>query len=452
MRILTALCILRPIKVNHVREHGGWIMKKLLGGVLVLMMFSITPLLAAAEDAIELRFAWWGSQDRHERTIKVIEMFQKEHPNIKIVYEPSNWDDHWTKMSTQAAGANLPDIMQQDYARIEEWVARGFLYPLDDFINEGVLNLSNVADNVLAGGRIDGKLYAVNIGSNSLCLMLDVDAFKKAGLELPKQNWTWAEFEKTLLTLHEKLGILAMGGQLTSEQNWKSLYLSLGQWAYAKDGKSLGYTDDQPFIDYLKMALRLQEAGAIPTMAEEIEMFKQGIEAEPMVKGQAAIQYVWSNQITAVWKAAGAERNFTLIHLPRVTADGASSNYVKPGQFLSVTAHSKHPKEAAMFLDFFTNSVDANKVLLAERGVPISSVVAKELEPLLTPAQKEMFAYMERVAGDSSPLPPPDPKLHAEFINSVYFPEVVQPIRFGKLTPEDGVKLLRERAEEMLAE
>jgi multiple sugar transport system substrate-binding protein len=425
-------------------------LKKLFGCLLVLVVLSLVPLMAIAADQIELRVSWWGSQNRHDRTIKVIEMFQQEHPDIKIVYEFANWDDYWTKLLTQAAGGNLPDVMQQDYARIEEFVSKKLLLPLDDYVKDGVLNLSNVEESLLAGGRLNGKLYAINLGANSQCLAIDVDAFKKAGMELPKQNWTLADFEKIALEFKAKTGLYIIGAQLNNEQQWKSLYLSLGQWAYSKDGKSLGYTDDQPLIDYLKMVVRLQEAGAIPPMAEEIELMKQGIEAEPMVKGKAAMEYLWSNQIVAVAKAAGEGRHFVLNHLPRSKADGPAANYVKPSQFFSVTSHSKHPKEAAMVIDYFTNSVEANKVLLAERGVPISSVVAKELEPLLTDSQKEMFAYMARVAKDNSPLPPPDPKNHAEFMNTVYLPAVIQPIRFGKLSVEDGVKLLRERSKDIL--
>src|SRR5262245_42648905 len=70
---------------------------------------------------VELRVAWWGSQDRHNRTIKAIELFQKKYPNIKVTYEFAGWADYWTKMTTQAAGRNLPDVMQQDYAYITEW-------------------------------------------------------------------------------------------------------------------------------------------------------------------------------------------------------------------------------------------------------------------------------------------------------------------------------------------
>ena len=29
----------------------------------------------------------WGSQDRHDRTIKAIELYESLHPNVKIEYE-----------------------------------------------------------------------------------------------------------------------------------------------------------------------------------------------------------------------------------------------------------------------------------------------------------------------------------------------------------------------------
>ena len=62
------------------------------------------------EETVELRIAWWGSQNRHDRTIAAIELYEEENPNIDIVYEFNGWEDHWTKLATQAAGGKLPDI------------------------------------------------------------------------------------------------------------------------------------------------------------------------------------------------------------------------------------------------------------------------------------------------------------------------------------------------------
>ena len=408
----------------------------------------------AGDEQIELRIAWWGSQSRHDRTIKVIEMFEELHPNIDIVYEFSAWDDHWTKMATQAAGGNLPDIMQQDYARIEEWNDRGLLLPLDDYVADGTLDFSNVSESELAGGRIDGKLYAVNLGTNSQNIVLDTDAFAKAGIALPRQDWTWGEFEQIVMALHDKLGIWGMGPLLDDEQIWGAVYLGHGMWRYNEDGTALGYdeSEDQYYIDHLNMILRLQEADAIPSREVEVaEYTSTGVESQPIATGEAAMAYFWSNQIVAVQTAAGEDRNFALYELPRPEG-GQSANYIKPSQFWSITSQSKHPKEAAMFLDYFTNSIEANEVLLAERGVPISSEVRDALKPLLGKSQLAMFDYLAHVVTDSSPIPPADPVGHADIRNNVFYPQVIDPVLLGEMTPEQGVQVLREQATAILAE
>ncbi|MCP4404971.1 MAG: carbohydrate ABC transporter substrate-binding protein, partial [bacterium] len=265
--------------------------------------------------------------------------------------------------------------------------------------------------------------------------------------------WTWEDFEKIALEIHEKSGIWGMGADLWNNGLWKAVFMGVGQQTYSADGKSLGYTDDQPLVDYMNMFMRLEKAGAIPTHAEDVgEFWPKGIEGQPIVSGKAAMVYMWSNQIIAVWNAAGEGREFKMVHLPRAKADGPAANYVKPGQFLAVTAHSKHPKEAAMFINYFTNSIEANKVLLAERGVPISSVVADGLKELLTSSQIEMFDYMALVETDSSPLPLPDPVKHAEIWDNVYLVEFISPILYGQISAEDGVKRYRDLVSEILAE
>ena len=90
---------------------------------------------ADSGEKIELRVAWWGSQDRHDRTIAAIEQFEALYPNIDVVYEFAGWGDYWTLMTTQAAGGNLPDVMQQDYARLEEW-EKGFVCPVKHLPSE----------------------------------------------------------------------------------------------------------------------------------------------------------------------------------------------------------------------------------------------------------------------------------------------------------------------------
>jgi len=105
-----------------------------------------------------------------------------------------------------------------------------------------------------------------------------------------------------------------------------------------------------------------------------------------------------------------------------------------------------------MFIDFFTNSVAANAILNAERGVPVSSVVREGLESILGPAQLATFDYIARLVNDSSPLPPPDPPGAATVDDNVWWPELVDPVRYGQITVEEAVARFRELANKTLAE
>ena len=53
-----------------------------------------------------------------------------------------------------------------------------------------------------------------------------------------------------------------------------------------------------------------------------------------------------------------------------------------------------------MFLDFFVNDVEANKVLNAERGVPVNTAVLAALEAEAEPARAAVYDYMARLGQD----------------------------------------------------
>lgn len=409
---------------------------------------------ASAQDPIELQMTWWGSQNRHDRTIKVIETYEAANPGIDIVYEFANFTDYWTKVNTQAAGGQMACLMQQDYAYLSEWANRGLLLPLNPYFEDGTIDVSNVGESILTGGQVGDSYYGLSLGTNSQSIILDVDAFEAAGLELPSPDWTWAEFEETALALTEKLGIWAITSGtsgLSDIQLWKSLMLGHGATPFAENGAALGYTDDAPVVEYFNMILRLQDAGAISTPEEAAEYTNAGPEGSQIVVGKSAMQYQWSNQVVAIFSAAGEDRNFKLWHLPRPEG-GQAQNYLKPSMFFSITAGCPNPDEAAKFINYFTNDLAANEVLFAERGVPISTVVREHLTPLLDPVGAETFDFIARVEADSSPIFPADPPGFSDFYNNVYTPLFVDPVLYKQITVEEGVAIMRQEGEAILSQ
>src|SRR4029450_13599537 len=137
-----------------------------------------------AAEPVRMRALWWGGQDRARRTNEAIQIFEKQRADLKIATESTAWADYWTKVATLVAGGNAPDVLQMDYRYLVEYAKRGTLLPLDPFMPK-VLDIQDFGANNLDSCRVDGKLYGVNLGTNSTATFLDTAAFAKAGIPLP---------------------------------------------------------------------------------------------------------------------------------------------------------------------------------------------------------------------------------------------------------------------------
>lgn len=119
------------------------------------------------EDDITLRVCWWGNQTRNDGTVKALDMYTAEHPNIKFEVEFSDYSGYWDKMSTQAAGGSLPDIVQMGYAYIEQYSDKEQILSLNSYIEDGTIQTDNIPENIIESGKIDGNVYGISAGSQA---------------------------------------------------------------------------------------------------------------------------------------------------------------------------------------------------------------------------------------------------------------------------------------------
>ena len=410
---------------------------------------------------VELRIAWWGGADRFTRTGQAIELFQKKHPHIRFVFGPPtpNASEYWTAMDEAALAGTLPDVMQHDHKYIAAWASKGHLTPLDDLVKDGDLRLGDVAPALVDGGRIGGKLVGVSLGSNTQCFVVDTAALARAEIPVPPATWTWDDFEQIATTLKARAApplVWAHGKSLTTDAIWKGVYLSAGTWVFNVANDGLAYTDDAPLVEHLARALRLQQAGAIlPRAVEKMRFTMTDPSTYPIVTGESAMEFLsGSNLIVAMSRAAGPTRMLKLMPIPR-RKGGLSAIYIKPSQFFAIPSTSRHKKEAALFIDFFTNDVAANEILKGERGVPVASAVLAAVKAKLNPATEkaeiEHFEFIARMAGDARPLPAADPLNYGD-LTRLYEKTVSDAVLLdGTVTPEAAAPAFRTQANTLLA-
>lgn len=395
---------------------------------------------------VTLRVAWWGSQDRHDRTLKVIDMYQKLHPQVTIQPEFGGWDGYWEKKAAEAAAGNLPDVFQQDYQYIDQYATKNLLLDLTPYVADNRLDLRDAAKTSYVSGMIGGKLYGVNLGTNAPAVIYDPALFAQAGVAAPKPDWTWSDYLATVRTLHQNLGIYG-DGDVPGGYNFGPKFLARqrGQAFYSKDMKSIGF-DDSVFTAFFGQELQLVKEGVIPTPDIRLEL--KGAENQLIVnKKSALLSSYQSNQLVAMQKAAG--RPLKLVPLPRDPNEKEPAMWLKAAMFMSAAQTTKHPDQAVAFINYFLNDLDANKILLAERGIPISSKLQSELKPLMSPTDQEVFEYIAYVTQHSSPIDPPDPPGYAEIYKLLQ--NIEAQIDFGKISVADAAKQFRTQANQILA-
>ncbi|MEW9050780.1 MAG: ABC transporter substrate-binding protein [Neobacillus sp.] len=423
-------------------------MKKLLFSTLSLVMvmvggcsnFEIVESAASEnKETVTLRIAWWGEQPRHDYTLEVIEMFEKKYPHIRIESEYANWDDYWKKLAPMAAGNQLPDIIQMDLLYLKPYSDKNLLEDLSTFIEDSTINTDSISKDILVGGKVDEHLYGFPLGMNAPAVIGDPELLTS----YPKSNWTWTDFEQLASKIHKEKRIYGTNGMKSPDVFFSYYLRTKGMSLYNSNGTNLGYEDDQLFIDYFEMQLRLLEKGAFPR-ADVTEQIKS-IEDELLINQQSPMTWAYSNQYLGFLQAAN--RQLELIQPPGPGQEQGLT--VKPSMLFSISKGSKKKKAAAEFINFFINDIGANKVIRGERGVPVSTEVNEQLQNVLTEDEKKVFDYVNKVKNNNKNVEKADPLGGIEVVNLLQ--DVSEQILFKTVTPIEGAQIFRTEANKILS-
>ena len=145
--------------------------------------------------------------------------FQKEHPDVDILWEPhgQGWEE---KVLTQMAAGTAPDIMSTWPPTINTWAEKKQLLNLQPMVD---LDLPNADKLFYKSQWVQMRDPATEI---RMGLLTDIDvtsvyyskpAFEKAGLPVPTGEWTTDEYTNVAVKLTEKDSsgkVTRWGGQL----------------------------------------------------------------------------------------------------------------------------------------------------------------------------------------------------------------------------------------------
>lgn len=403
----------------------------LLGSTALAAAAGISPALAQEN---RLRLLFWGGQARADRTYAATDLYSKANPGTVFDGEFMAFSDYWTKLGTQVAGGNAPDILQMDYRYIVEYANRNAIAPLDDFVGKE-MDLSDFDQDQLEGGKVNGKLYGISLGANSVATMVNTAALEEAGVAVPDHSLSYAD----LPALAEKFnsGNKRAGMKLWTDgsgvepalDNWLR---SKGKGLYGADGKPL--FDENDLTEWFKLWADLRAAGVTVSPEDQALDANDAIENTMVTLGKAATTYANSNQLIA-FQAVNKDP-LTMIAYPRYKPGAGGGHYRKPSMFFSLGATSKKLSDGAKFINFFISDPEATKALGVERGIPCKASTRDNIAPGLDAQSQIALKFVSTLGDLLGPLPPSPPKNAGEVNKALKTKS--QEVAFGGQSPEEA--------------
>ncbi len=386
---------------------------------------------------VTLRFAWWGSDARHEATLAAIDLYTELYPNITIEGEYQGYDGYQQKLMTQLAGGTEPDLMQLDYYWNPEWEGQEDLFvnmaetPLVDL---SLFNQSSI-DNFMT---VNGKVIGLPMNSSGFGTMINKVFFDKHGLSVDTV-WTWED-------------MIEAGGKINAENPNDYLFaiesgtttggispFILNAYVYSKYGHY--WADDNGKIVATKEELtvafdvlqKLFTSGAAQPLGEA-SLFTGQMEQNPKwINGEIGFTVDWTATV-GKYKASLPEGQFA-VGQPPFGKDGDNEEIrLVAGMGLGVSARSKNLEVATHFANWLLSDPDAALLLGTQRSVPNNSQAFKALEDAGTidPEISQMLAWAE--AAPAAPVP------LIEFNSEVsdIAKDICEQVVYGNLTPEQA--------------
>lgn len=384
---------------------------------------------ATDDGNVELRFAWWGSDTRHQQTQEIIDAFEEQNPGITVTGEYGDFTGYWDKLATQTASNDAPDIIQMDDKYIREYADNGALLDLSD------VDVSEIDEDVVESGRTEEGLFGVATGVNIMAIMANPAIFEEAGVELPDDSsWTWQDFSDAAAEITEKTD--AYGSSAPNEPAGFQMWLrQQGKELTTPEGE-LGF-EEADAAEYLSLQKQLVEDGALPPASVITEDQNPGPDQSLAGTNKSAMSMWWTNQLSALNSASGNQ--FVPLRFPSTDgSEGGAQLFQKSAMFMSGSARTDHPEEVKKFIDFMVNSEEAGKLNLADRGLPANQSVREAVVPELSEADTVAADFIEEIQpelGDPMPVPP----LGFSTLQEILYRYELD-VAFDRSSPEDAAR------------
>ncbi len=317
--------------------------------VIVALIAMALPI-SAQGDVVELHITWYDDGTEGAVLRDLLDRFEAEHPNIKVVIDTVAYADLHTLLQAQVETGEAPDM-----ARIT-FPARflGNYLDLTPYVADPQYWLDNIPEAVLGSMQADAEdtgIYGYPTQFTVTGPFINVTLFEQAGVEIPADDATWEEWVAAATAVSEALSdsettIYPVAIDRTGHRFWGP---SLSRCAtyINEDGT---FTVDTPgFRSTAEMIIGWHNDGLMPA---DVWGGSAGnyVPAAPYFIGGQLVLYM-----SGSWQVGNFATNigdlFDWKVIPNPSGDCGATGV--PGGALTVAfADTEHPEEVGMVMDY----------------------------------------------------------------------------------------------------
>lgn len=287
---------------------------------------------------------------------QIIANFEAENPDILVQLEAVAGNDYYTRLLTQMAAGDAPDIMQIGDDAVPMFVDRGAFLPLDDFISgEYPLDTSIYLPGVLEPGQYQGQQWLLPKDFSPIGMYYNKKIFDEFGVDYPTADWTWDD----MLSIAQQLTVDRDGDGVTDvwglqlPATWTS---GFEYWVGAAGGRLIsedgtqyvGYMDSPETIKAVQFYADLYNQYQVAPPPADLSLFGGG--NSEFDNGQAAMR------LFGRWPQAGLKDNPNVdLGVVRPPKGDQQANVLFWGGF-GIYSGTKNPEAAWRFLKYYTGA------------------------------------------------------------------------------------------------
>lgn len=429
----------------------------------------------------EVKGEWYGNADGTPITLKIWGGIQPEYGYTEAI---ANFNKEFASKGIQAEYVRYVNDTDGNL-QVDTYLMGGD--QIDVLVGYGAANLLNRAENGLIMNMTDAlkaadfdavkelgsasmsqywvdgdQIYGLpSIYSNNRWMMVNVDMFEAANVEVPYDGWTYDEFYAAAEKLTHGEGLDKVYGvnwSVKQDINGPLGIVSsvLGQNSYYKnlDGTESNF-DDAVWVDGMKLINDTMEKGYAFSLADE--MSENLTVANTFVEGKCAIT-VTISQLRLILDTETYPHEFKTALVPGPVPNESymtdeykyHSNYSGTNDLVCVASSSKYPEACMQFVTWYITGGMAP--LSAYGRIPLWSgfEAAAISEVLADKADVMDLASLENYLGIDKGAALDAPKLNAyNQINDI-IKEEVQNILLGQSSVEDALASAKSRSDALL--